>query len=83
MLKYGIPLLFGDSFPVLLFWYVAITLHLVALDGVSLAVDLTAPSLVAPGQDENKEKTPPKDFQVLTVWGLHNSPSIWNTRPQV
>lgn len=35
---------------------------------LSLAVDLTAPSLVAPGQDENKEKTPPEDFHVLTVW---------------
>lgn len=67
MPKYGFPLLFGDPFLGLLFRWAATTLHLVALDGVSLAVDLTAPSLVAPGQDENKEKTPPEDFQVLTV----------------
>lgn len=58
MLKYGFPLLFGDPFPGLLFRWAATTLHLVVLDGVSLAVDLTVPSLVAPGQDESKEKTP-------------------------
>lgn len=81
MLKYGFPLLFGDPFPGLLFRWAATTL--VALDEVSFAVDLTAPSLVAPGQDENKEKTPPEDFQVLAVWVLHNSPSFWNSRPQV